>query len=109
MLRVAYELGRDRMFTAQWTAQLADYALNVSVQVDVLAHERRAAAVRAAIPIGLQRADAATQQEALELLDVTLGGTTHGGWVRRSASHSCLPKGVGEPRAKAGEPPAEGR
>ncbi len=45
----------------------------------VLAHERRAAAVHAAIPIGLQSADAAPQQQALELLDVVLGGATHAG------------------------------
>ena len=99
MLGVAHELGRDRMFTAQWAAQLADYALNVSVQMDVLAHEWRAAAVRAVIPIGLQRTDASTQQEALELLDATLGGTAH----RRLGSPkslALLPKRPVSRRAK---------
>ena len=90
VLEVAHELGRDRMLTAQWAAQLADDALNAGVQVDVLAHERRASAVRAAIAIGLQRADAAAQLHALELLDVVLGGTAHAGRVRRRAPRSCL-------------------
>jgi hypothetical protein len=80
------------MFTAQWTAQLADYALNVSVQVDVLAHERRAAAVGTAIAVGLQHVNAATQQEALELLYVLLGGATHGAWVRHNPRHSFRSK-----------------
>jgi hypothetical protein len=79
MLRVAHELGRDRVLMTQRAAQLTDDALNAGVQVDVLAHERRASAVRAAIPIGLQRADAATQLQALELLDIMLGWATHGG------------------------------
>lgn len=79
VLGVAHELGRDRMLTAERTAQLADDALSTSVQVDVLAHERRAPAVRAAIPIGLQGTDAATQLQALELLDVVFGEAAHAG------------------------------
>lgn len=79
VLGVAHELGRDRMLTAQRAAQLADDALSTGVQMDVLAHERRAPAVRAAIPIGLQGTDAATQLQALELLDVMFGGATHAG------------------------------
>lgn len=79
VLGVAHELGRDRMRTTQRAAQLADDPLNVGVQMHVLAHERRAAAVHAAIPIGLQSAEAATQLQALELLDVVLGRTAHGG------------------------------
>ena len=74
VLGVAHDLGRDRGLAAQRAAELADDAPGASVQVDVLAHERRAPAVGAAIAVGLQRADAATQQDALELLDVALGG-----------------------------------
>jgi len=58
---MAHELRGDRMFAPQWTAQLADDPPNTGVQVDVLAHQRRASAVRAAIPIGLQSSNTASQ------------------------------------------------
>jgi len=45
--------------------------------MDVLADQRRASTVSAVIAIGLQSADAATQQEALELLDVMGDGRRH--------------------------------
>lgn len=104
VLGVAHELRGDRVLTAQRAAQLADDALSVGVQVDVLAHQGRAAAVRAAIPIGLQRPDAAAQQEALELLDVALGGTAHR-WLDSPERTALLPaktpgslcKGLGGP------------
>ena len=79
VLGVAHELGRDRVLAAQGAAQLADDALDARVQMHMLAHQRRAPAVAAAVAVGLQRTDAATQQEALELLDVALGGSAHEG------------------------------
>lgn len=78
MLGVAHELGRDRVLAAQRVAQLADDASSARIQVDMLAHERSAPAVAAAVAIGLQRADAAAQQDKLELFDIALGGLAHG-------------------------------
>ena len=42
--------------------------------MDVLAREGSASAVHATMPVGLESADAATQQDALELLDMADGG-----------------------------------
>jgi hypothetical protein len=78
---VADELAGERRLAARTTAQLTDDPLLVSgapgyaparafVQVHVLAGERRAPAVGAAMPVGLEVDHAATQQKALELLDV---------------------------------------
>jgi hypothetical protein len=69
VLAVTHELARDRCVATQRPAQLADDPLFASViQMDVLARQRCAPAVGAAVAIGLQRTDPAAQQEALELL-----------------------------------------
>jgi len=53
-------------------AQLADEALFApGVQMDLLAGQRRAPAIGAAVSGGLERAEAAAQQHQLELLDVS--------------------------------------
>ena len=73
VLEVAHDLARHRRLAAQRAAQLADDALRARlVQVDLLAGQRRAPAVGAAVAVGLQGADAAAQQHALELLDMAL-------------------------------------
>ncbi len=73
VLTVPDDLAGDRCLAAQRTAELADHPLAASAQqVDLLADQRRAAAVRAAAPVGLQRADAAAQQKPLQLLDMTV-------------------------------------
>ena len=95
VLGVAHELGRDRMLATQWAAQLADDPLNTGVQMDVLAHQRRASAVRAAIPIGLQSPYAASQLQALELLDVMLGGASHARLSSPAGPCSCRVAGGG--------------
>ncbi len=78
VLCVAHDLRRNRSLTAQGPAELANDALctggRASIQVDVLAGEGSAPAVGAAMPIGLQRANAATKENALELLDMAFGG-----------------------------------
>jgi hypothetical protein len=56
-------LGRP---AAPRAAQLADHDLAVE-EVDPLTDQRRAPAVRAARPAGLQRADALAQEGALEI------------------------------------------
>lgn len=62
VLAVAHELARDRGIATQRPAQLTDDPLFASViQMDMLACERRAAAVGAAMAIGLQRTDPAAQ------------------------------------------------
>jgi len=61
VLAVANELGRQRLLAAQLPAELAhDAPLAPLVEVHLLARQRRAPAVGAAIAIGLQRTDAAT-------------------------------------------------
>ena len=71
VLAVPDDLARQRGLAAARTAQLADDpVLAPVVHVDALAGQRRAPAVGAAVAVGLQRADAATQQHALELLDM---------------------------------------
>ena len=53
-------------------AQLADDpVLAPGVEVDQLAGQRGAPAVDAAVPVGLEGAETATQQDALELLHVS--------------------------------------
>jgi hypothetical protein len=65
------ELARDRDLTLTRTTQLADDPLSrPGVQMNVLAGERRASAIHAAVAIGLQRPKPAAQQNHLELLDV---------------------------------------
>src|SRR6478735_6859143 len=71
VLAVTYELARDRRVVAQHPTQLADHAAAAAViEVHVLARQGRAPAVGAALAGGLERADAATQEVSLELLDV---------------------------------------
>ena len=63
---MTHEVGRNRHLAAQHPAQLADHAAAPSVvQVDLLADQRRAPAVDAAVAIRLQGADAMAQQQAL--------------------------------------------
>src|SRR5277367_2574715 len=84
---MAHDLGRHRSLAAQRPAELADDALGVSIQMDVLAREGGTSAVGAAMSVGLERTDAATQQDALQLLDMPLGGG-HG--LRDSPSRARL-------------------
>ncbi len=73
-LAVADDLAlKRRPIAAQLAAQLADNATGLLVNVYALTHERRSVAIHAAIAIGSQRADATTQEEALELLYVDMG------------------------------------
>jgi hypothetical protein len=78
MLRVAHDLRGHRRLAAQRAAELTDDALGLggraSIEMHMLAREGSASAVRAAMPVGLQRADTATQQNALEFLDMSLWG-----------------------------------
>jgi hypothetical protein len=71
VLAVAHDLAGDGRLTPQRAAQLADEPTTATVvEMDVLARQRRAATVGTAIAIGLERADAAAQEKALELLYV---------------------------------------
>lgn len=79
VLAVAHDLSRDRGIATQRTAELADDPPvgargRAPIQVDVLARERRAATVGAAMAVGLERTDAALQQDTLELLDMAYRG-----------------------------------
>jgi hypothetical protein len=74
---VAHDLAGDRRVAAQRATQLTyDFAAATVVQVHVLARQRGAPTVDAAVAVGLQSAQAASQQVALELLDV-LDGRGH--------------------------------
>ena len=71
VLAVPDQLARHGGVLAVPAAQLADDPrLAPGVDVDTLAGERRATTVVAAVPARLERAKAATQQQALELLDM---------------------------------------
>ena len=71
VLGVPDELARHWGVLATPAAQLADDPLLASgVDMDALAGERRATTVGAAVPARLERAETATQQQALELLDM---------------------------------------
>ena len=81
VLAMAHDLGGDGRIAAQRAAELADDAVGTGeravgafIQVDVLTCEGSASTVGAAITIGLERPDATTEEEALELLDMTHGG-----------------------------------
>ncbi len=66
VLAVTHDLARDRRLAPQRAAELADEpAVTAVVDVHVLASQRRAPAVGAAVAIGLELADAATQQVPL--------------------------------------------
>jgi hypothetical protein len=73
-LAVADDLALKRRSTTQLAAELTDNAFCLFVHVDALAHQRSAVAIRAAVAVGGKRADAPAQKEALELLDVYVGG-----------------------------------
>jgi hypothetical protein len=88
-LAMADDLALERRPTTDLATQLADDATSLLVYVYVLAHERRAIAVDAAMTIGCQGADAATQEEALELLHVYVWGG-HGATFARVGSGPAL-------------------
>jgi hypothetical protein len=70
---VANDLGRCRGLAAKRPAELTDDAIGAPVEMNVLAGQRGAPAISAAMPVGLEGTDTATQQDALELLNVTRG------------------------------------
>ena len=89
---------------AQRAAQLADDAPAAAVvEVHVLARQRRAPAVDAAVAVGLQGAHAAPQQQALELLDVG-GGRSHlpTGFAVPAALPASAIRAVGAARSASG-------
>jgi hypothetical protein len=98
-LGVQDDLGALRRPRVARAAELADDR-GVAETVDPLADERGSAAVVAAGPIGLQRADALAQELALE---VAFGdaeeGSKHGRHVRRRPSASCRQPLVARPLA----------
>ena len=68
VLGVAHDLARHRSLAAQGPAELADQACGASVvEMDMLADQRRALAVDAAVAVLLKGAEAVAQQQALEL------------------------------------------
>jgi len=81
VLGVANDLGGYRGLAAQRPTELADYAIGTggraSIQVNVLACQRGAPAIGAAMPVGLEGTDTATQQDALELFHMA-GREGHG-------------------------------
>jgi len=71
VLAVAHDLAGHRLVATQWPAQVADDPAPAPViQVHLLPRERRAPTFDAAAAVRLQGAHAATQQKALELLDM---------------------------------------
>jgi hypothetical protein len=70
---MAHDLGRHGGLATQRAAELADDAPGAAIQMDVLAREGRATTVGTAMPIGLERPHAATEQDVLELLDMAGG------------------------------------
>jgi hypothetical protein len=71
VLAVPNDLARDGSIPLARATQLTDDPLlRACVEVDLLAGQRRASAVHAAMAIGLQRSEPAAQQHDLELLDV---------------------------------------
>ena len=77
VLGMAHELARHGRFFAQRPAELADDALLAPVvEVELLADQGRAAAVDAAVAVGLEGPDAPLQQHALERLHAG-GGRSH--------------------------------
>ena len=86
-LAVANDLALKRRSTTKLAAQLADDALCL-LDAYALAHERRAVTVDAAMAVGGKRADATTQEKALELLDIDMG-RGHGPYFRQGHAGSC--------------------
>jgi hypothetical protein len=70
---MAHDLGRHGSLAAQRTAELADDAMGPAVQMDVLPREGGAPTVGAAMTVGLEGPDAATEQDVLELFDMAGG------------------------------------
>lgn len=71
VLAVPDGLARNGSIPLARATQLTDDPLSrPRVEVDLLAGQRRASAVHAAMAIGLQRPEPAAQQHDLELLDV---------------------------------------
>ncbi len=74
VLAVTHDLAGERRLAVGLTAELADEPLPraaaIAVYVHLLARQRRASTVGAALPSGLQLTDAAAQQKTLQLLDV---------------------------------------
>jgi hypothetical protein len=70
VLGVAYELTEDRGCAVRGPTELTDDAPLLLIEVYALAHQRGAPAVHAVVSIGRQGAHPATQEHALELLDV---------------------------------------
>lgn len=90
VLAVAHDLAGDGWLAPQRAAQLADEpAAATVVEVDMLAGQRRAATVGATIAVGLERADAAAQEEALELLYVGHRGGHRRSGFRHGRRCSC--------------------
>jgi hypothetical protein len=75
VLAVANELGRVGRIAAARTAESTDDPLVVAaVEVHVLARERRAPTVGAAVAVGLESPYPPAQQYPFELLDIGDGG-----------------------------------
>lgn len=84
---MADELVGEWYATAQLTAKLAHDSHLTLIDVDVLAYERSALAVCAAMAIGGERADTTPQENALELLDIAMWGSH----AARFAAFACPP------------------
>jgi hypothetical protein len=78
VLCVAHDLRGQRGLATEGTAELADDPVRAGrrafIQMHLLARERGASTVGAAMAVGLERTDATPQQDALELLDMAYGG-----------------------------------
>jgi len=71
VLAMPDDLARHRRLTLARAAQLADDPMWApGIEVHLLACQRCAPAVDAAVPVGLERAQPAAQQQVLELLDM---------------------------------------
>ena len=90
-LAVAHDLAQQRRAATQLAAQLAHDSGGALVDVHALANQGRAIAIYAAMTVGRERAHAALQEVALELLDIV---------VRRSHARRFAVSGP----APAGEP-----
>ena len=105
VLAVPDELARHRGLAAARATQLADDPLLApGVEVDLLAGQRRAPAVGAAVSVGLQGTEAAAQQDALELLHMGRRRGHDALGFRRPAPGSCRDGAI--PAARLRTPPA---
>jgi hypothetical protein len=69
--------------------------------VDALTHERGASAIGAAMAVCRERSNPASQEDALELLNVAVE-ESHGGCFRRIRRSSCRPALDPQTRSEAG-------